>query len=74
MARAGQNLKPSQIPVDFTTFPVYRDDEVFSGIFPENPVGLACMQYWIDPLVLICNGKHQAKDKYILTFYVRNFS
>ena len=31
-------------------------------------------QYWIDPLVLICNGNHQAKDKYILTFYVRNFS
>ena len=32
-------------PVDFINSPVYRDGCEFSGIFPENPVGLAGMQY-----------------------------
>ena len=30
-------------PVDFINSPVYRDGCEFSGIFPENPVGLAGM-------------------------------
>ena len=30
-------------PVDFKNSPVYRDGYEFSGIFPENPVGLAGM-------------------------------
>ena len=34
-------------PVDFINFPVYRDGCEFSGIFPENPVGLAGMLYHI---------------------------
>ena len=32
-------------PVDFINSPVYRDGCEFSGIFPENPVGLAGMHY-----------------------------
>ena len=30
-------------PVDFINSPAYRDGCEFSGIFPENPVGLADM-------------------------------
>ena len=30
-------------PVAFT---VYREELQFSGIFPDNPVGLACMPVW----------------------------
>ena len=32
-------------PVDFINSPVYRDGCEFSVIFPENPVGLAGMQW-----------------------------
>ena len=32
-------------PVDFINSPVYRDGCEFSGIFPENPVGLAGMYF-----------------------------
>ena len=32
-------------PVDFINSPVYRDECEFSGIFPENPVGLAGMRH-----------------------------
>ena len=34
----------AQNPVVFTVFPVYREELQFSRIFPENPVGLACMR------------------------------
>ena len=34
-------------PVAFTVFPVYREELQFSGIFPDNPVGLACMVWCV---------------------------
>ena len=40
-------------PVDFINSPVYRDGCEFSGIFPENPVGLAGLV----PLSKICDAE-----------------
>ena len=39
-------------PVDFINSPVYRDGCEFSGIFPENPVGLAGMLYLITGFIV----------------------
>ena len=46
-------------PVDFINSPVYRDGCEFSGIFPENPVGLAGMYFLIFPVF----GKNRIHSK-----------
>ena len=47
-------------PVDFVNSPVYRDGCEFSGIFPENPVGLAGMgviQFVLHDSLVLCSNQ-----------------